>query len=717
MRKVLCASVAVISGYILLTTITTCLRIYYPSFYMDQWETVASFYSHSAVHKLPQWFFSIHNEHQISFARLLFVLDWSWFNGSNKFLVILILGVQAAFVVLFFFLMRKASVSRWMSLTVAFWTIIYLFSCTQLENLAWGFQIAFVGVYFFSFVSILAFSVYLENRKWWLLIVVYLSAVLSSYSMFNGLMVWFLLIWIALIGRSWKNLGGFIVLLALILWVYFKNRHVTQPSLLDSFDSLGSIVQCVQFGLVFLGNPLGKVNMFYPTVYGAFLVFYFGVLLWLIYIRRKALTPVTNAIVFSIFFILGSASLATIGRFSLGMIQATAERYTTPAVLFSCYLFVLTAILLSRKDVQKGYRIVMWVYLALSAIFTGYLVNRQQSYIFHYSNFNIDKEIALTAIQNDVFDPFYLRKIHPRYEVHVPTIQRLKKDPMFGKIHTFNAPNDLAIATPKDPVAEVTEVVFFETKNLEKSRPAYMIYGGLKVCGGLKAEKKHEGATLYLADTEGNWVGSGRVVNWFPSLWPFKELDRAQAELMFVLHMHESVLENKYQLYLQQGKTLTKIGDLNVDHLLHFNRWEIQPFAEYRGEVSDYHVISHDPAWTNNGAYPGIPKQRQVDHNYGTWNGGFDKTGAMRMSISNPEGCRHICIPYVSGPRFQDVCITMIDNSTGEVIYVARPDPHPDHWGLIHFILPRELHTFDLVIDEDGKEWEQWIGIGPPSLY
>ena len=706
----MCAALATVSAYILITTIATCLKICYPSFYMDQWETISSFYQHAAVHKLLWWLFSIHNEHQISFARLLFLVDWFCFNGTNKFLIILMLGIQASFAALFYALLRKSAVSLGSSLMVAIWTIIYLFSLTQIENLSWGFQIAFIAVYFFSFLSILSFSVYLKNRKYWLLIVVYLSAVLSSYSMFNGLLVWFLLIWMALIGKSWKNLGGFLLMLALILWGYFENRHVSQPSLLDSFDSLGSIVRCIQFGLIFLGNPLGKETLFYPTVYGALLLSYFGFLLWLIYIKRKALTPVTNAIVYSIFFILGSASLATIGRFSMGMIQATAERYTTPALLFSCYLLVLTAILLSRKDVQKGYRIVIWVYLALSAIFTGYLVERQQSYIFHYSNFSIEKEIALTAIQNDTFDPFYLQRIHPRYNAHVSTIRKLKQDPAFSKLHNFNAPDGLAIESSENADNAVTDAVFFETTNLEKDKPAYIIYGGLRV------EWKYKGATLYLANEQGSWVGSGRVVNWFRPLWPFKEYDRGEAGLLFVAHMQTDSLEEHYQLYLQKEKKLIRIGDLNASNVVQFNRWEIRPFEEYRGELCDYRVVSRDSAWADDGVYPGVPGRSQVDHNYGTWTGSFNQTGEMRLSISNPKGCRYVVVPYVSGPSLQDACITMIDNSNGEIVYSVHPDPCADKWGIVQFILPRELYSFDLVIEEDGKNWGQWVGIGPPAL-
>ena len=711
MKKVSCAFASIAAVYILVTSITTCLKIYYPSFYWDQWETITSFFQFSDAHRILDWFTAVHNEHEILIPRLLFVLDWKFFGGTNLFLVILTLLFQAAYVYVFYLFLKKESVSFYMRLTVVFWTVIFLFSCTQIENLACGFQISFVEVFLFSFLSIVFCFQYLESKKWWLLASAYLFAIFASFSMSNGFLVWPLLILVFLGSKSWKNAALSFVLLALIAFNYIHNRQPSQTPMLASFRSWKDIINYLQFFLIYLGNPLGKVTLIHATVYGSVLLAYELFILVIVFLNRKRLSLTIYTLLFASLFILGSAAVTSLGRLGLGMIQATAERYTTPALLFSCFLLVITAILLRDKSLRQAVRVVMWLWLALTVVFTGYLLERQKAYIFHYTNWFIDKEIALTSIQNDVSDPFYSRILHPVLEAHIPTIERLKVHPVFGKVHNLEKPDRRKIVDQENLGITVTQARFLETTTLTGDKPAYVVYGGLTTDLGDKGRK------LFLADRDGNWVGSGYTVNWFPRFWPFREFERGQAGMLFAAHMNVNDLAPVYELYIQKGNELYKVGDLDTSNLDPINTCEFMSFKEYRGVISDCEIISLDPAWAEKGAYPGVPSFRQVEKHYGTWTGGFKGTGELRMLIRNPSGYTHINIPYVSGPVIPDASIRLINPETEEEIGIVRPFPNSEQWRVIRFDLPNDTKSIELIARDDGKAWGQWMGIGIPSLH
>ena len=714
MKKFFFASLIIISGYVLITTLATCFSIHFPCFYMDQWETIASYFSFRENHKLLRWFFEYHNEHQIALPRLFHVIDWKYFGGSNLSLIIGILGSQALYAVVFFVILRRAKISVWMNLSIVLWTLIFLFSSAQLENLSFGFQISFVSVFLFSFLSIFLFFEYLSFGKRWQLVCTFVFAILASYSMSNGMLIWPFLILVAAVRKSWRNLIDFGLFCIFFFGNYFT-RTVSpelEGSSLGSFHSLGDLMHFVQFGFVYLGNPLGRVGFGLATVYAGLLIAYLGFLVWIAWVKRREIPHSVVALLIVSFFLVASAWATALGRFEMGIIQATSSRYTTPALLFSCCLLVITALLLRQKDLRKGLRITMGVWLLVVAVFTGYLVKRQGFYILTFKNWHINKEIAFTAIQNNTMDPFYFQIIHPRLKVHFGTIERLKKDPIFGKIYNFKAPDNRRIESPETPLAEVNnnKVHFLETISLDSKHSAYIVYGGLD------ANMKRKGDKLYIADPDGNWVGSGHIVNWFPQYWPFTDFDRRGSKLLFVVHMDAEALSPSYQLYIENGKMLSKIGDLRTDNVEKLFSANLLSFRQYRGVASNYQVVSHDPAWIEKGSYDGVPQYKQIQMNYGTWKAGFAATGELRLRIPDFAGHTELNIPYLSGPVIPNGCLTVIDNKTGKEIAKARPAPYSSHWMVIQFQLPAGLESIDLIVREDGKGWGQWMGIGPPAI-
>ena len=710
-RKLLFGLTGVVSAYVPVTTIATCLSIHYQSIYMDQWEILSSYFRFIDENRFFTWLFAFHNEHQIVIARLFHLADWKWFGATNLFLVICILLTQALYAVFFYRILRRARVSVWASLTVIAWTLIFLFSCSQFDNLGYGFQISFVQVYLFSFLSILLFVDFLVTKKKWQLICGFLFAIMASYSMANGMLVWPILVFIALVARAWKSAIGFGLFCIFFFYNYLSYKAASPQggSILESLHSWHDVLNAIRYGFVYLGNPLGSVSLTYATVYAAILVGYFVFLAWIVYIYRKQVSHLVIALLIVSLFILCTALVTTLGRFEMGIFQATSGRYTTPAVLLSCFLILATVIMIQQKMLKNAFRIVMGLWLLAAVVFTGYMANSQRRWISYYHKDYINKQLALSAIQNDTLNLMNSLELHPLLGLHLGTIKFLKADSVFGKILNFKAPDDHKILPPETPPIEVTTVHFLETTSLDGSRPAYIVYGGLKI------DPNHLGDKLYLADSVGRWVGSGYVIDWLPQFWPLTDFKPEGANLFFFAHLNVSKLDPNYRLYVEEGKALSEIGNLDTSIVESF-LCRLLSFRQYRGVVSQYEVVSRDPAWMEKGSYDGVPQYKQIAVNWGTWKAGDEATGELRLRIPDFAGHTELNVPYLSGPAIPMGHLMVIDNRTGEVISEARPGPYWAHWMVIQFKLPEGLESIDLIVREEGTRTGEWMGIGPPAI-
>jgi hypothetical protein len=711
-KSIVCAAIAVPTLYVLITTLNTCFSISFPSIYMDQWDNIAAYFMHAEDGHILKWLFSFHNEHQILVPRLLFLADWTWFRGTDTFLIVWILANQAVFAFTFYYILRRASLSTLTNLSVIFVTVIFLYSSSQMENLSWGFQVQFVNVYLFAFLSLLFYCDYLSNRTWWRLILTGVFAVMASFSMSNGVLIWPLLLFVATTHKAWKNVIGFGLLFALILSVYLNGNSVVGEAFSRSNHSWKEAIEFIRFVLVYMGNPLGKTSLVTASGFGLISILYLAFLSGIVFTNRKMMTSGTKTLIFSSLFILGSAFITSLGRLQFGILQATSGRYTTPALVFLSLLLVLTAILLNNRNLKLGFRMILWIWLLIVAVFMGYLIKCQRNYIIHYTNKFIIYEIALSAIQNNAFDPYYFSFLHPRMENHLHTIEHLKKDKVLGKNHNLIVPNKPRIEQIDGSVAEMTQVHLLKIASFAGDKPSYIVYGGLK------ADRKTKGARLLIADSTHNWTGSGYVTDRFPASWPFTEFQKGDSDLVFIVHLNADIMQSRFALYLERQHELLKIGDLTKENLQELEECKFIHLDEYSGVIPDYQIVSKDPAWTKDGIYPAAPRPEKIATHYGSWkNGGDAATGELHLSIANLAGFTQLDVPYISGPMIPNGSVILINRATKEVIRRVRPVASSDGWVIIRFNLPKGLESIDLVILDEGDGWGQWMGIGEPSLH
>ena len=156
----------------------------------DEWEVIQEFILYKQGNPLWPTLWASHWGHRFVVPRLVFFANLQW--GSRASLIWLTCGlqlVQIAFLCILSWVLvgRKsrllfgASVAAILSLMI---------SPFQMENFIWSMQFTFPLVYLASGISFLCLALYSDRHRPVFLVVGALAAVVASYTMANGILVW-----------------------------------------------------------------------------------------------------------------------------------------------------------------------------------------------------------------------------------------------------------------------------------------------------------------------------------------------------------------------------------------------------------------------------------------------------------------------------------------------------------------------------------------------
>jgi hypothetical protein len=279
-----------------------------------------------------------HNEHRVALARLQFVVDYRFFEGTNVFLFssiatsCLVLGGTFAAAVWF-------ETRDWLLalgvLAVAGATALPLAGS---ENLLGAFQVSFVQGFLFSTVAILgvvraARSIVASRQAMWTGVTA-IAAAASTYSLANGLLAWVIVVVVAIVlGLPRRNTAALAIAGVVTIATYFW--HFDSVSERNLSDPLG----LAHYVLLFLGSaptPTSGTAAIAGAV-GLILAIVLCRLAWLGRAGRSTLVPFGAAV--SAFIVL-SAVLAATNRLDLGVAQALGSRYSIASYTFWLGIFV-----------------------------------------------------------------------------------------------------------------------------------------------------------------------------------------------------------------------------------------------------------------------------------------------------------------------------------------------------------------------------------------
>lgn len=432
---------------IVLTTLLTMVRAYLPMPLLDQWEELT-----------PQdhfvRLFSPHNEHVLTFPRLIFVVDKEFFGGSNIFNQTVIFIVQLIHAGLLWVISKRSGLPALLSAALI---SSFLFWCYQYENFILGFQVQFVGVCATATAAFFIVGFRRERGILWAIALCFMA----TLTMANGLLVGLLLVSLALLVKlPRKQLLGLIAssLAMVIMFVSLQHAahavHDKRPILEALSKSIGHPQPVLTYMGVYLGGPFGRLLFrsniqTEQAVLVSSIIGILGIGIWLIagailYRRwRHVESPDTGALVLAhiALFAVASALVTAVGRSEgFPIYQAFSGRYGAVVLVFwLCTGLVLWHLALPSRIwsdvVPSAISILVCLVLAASQIFIMRLVltgSLPDTLSFAGSQQHAlagrlpERTASLTAILSSVSDSALMESIYPRPNELQERIPRLR---------------------------------------------------------------------------------------------------------------------------------------------------------------------------------------------------------------------------------------------------------------------------------------------------
>jgi hypothetical protein len=374
--------------------------------------------------------FGRHNEHLIFLPKLGFLLDLQ-LGGSNAVNYVTILLIQLAHAGLLGWMVTAGNAEwRRPDVVALGLALVACFSALQFENLAWGFQTQFVGVY--ALATACFAVVFLGGTGLGATLAACLLGAAAMLTMANGVLVLPIAATLALLaGRPWRQVLAYALASLLVVGI-FAAGHVSPEHHSSPLEALGVPWRVATYVAVFLGRPLADIMRFTMTAEGegllsSILIGAAGLLLAgglavRALVKRRSLSPVEFTLLAGVAYIVASATITAAGRHGFGYVQATSPRYATPALLFWCMLLLWLQLLAHRGG--------KWPALGGSALLAGavaVLTLQQPRSLFLLESFVASRYPAETALIAGIRDEAAFRAVFPVPEVVEPRMARLRE--------------------------------------------------------------------------------------------------------------------------------------------------------------------------------------------------------------------------------------------------------------------------------------------------
>jgi hypothetical protein len=394
-----------LSLYFLVSAILGAIYNFSPVPFWDMWDGYLDFYLRLNGSNWSVWW-EQNNEHRIILAKILFWLDFKLFGGGIVFLIICnyLLAFLAATM---FAVILKAGIGNerftraHLIITAA--VAALSLSWVQSENFLIGFQSQF-----FLAQSLPLVALYLLSRsadpvpgKNLTFALAAVSGVACAGTMANGVLALPCMTLVALVSkfscRKILILTGLAIAIAIL---YFHGYHTPAQHGSPWFAIKDKTIEVLLFTLTYLGSPYfyaAKGSLLAAQLAGAILL-----LALFLFVVRVLSTRNYSALLFSLLgyeiYLVTTALITASGRTIFGIEYAVSSRYTTPALMAWCAMFVMLAIYYrGRPTIVYGVGVVA-LSLALS------LLSRQSLALDRYNDYNFERLIAALALEMGVKD-------------------------------------------------------------------------------------------------------------------------------------------------------------------------------------------------------------------------------------------------------------------------------------------------------------------------
>lgn len=409
----------VLSAFFVLTALIGIFRNYSAVPYWDMWGGNLGFYFRIQEGDWMAWW-AQHNEHRILLSRLLFWIDFHFFNGNHILLFVMNALLATLGFGVFYQYVRdlypdpssKEQRSVWMFILLA-----TSFCWIQADNLICAFQSQFFlaqSLPLLGFYALYRASQPTGSERWFIGACV--LGLLSGGTMANGVLTLPLMTSLAVLLKfNRTRILSLLLLTTLVWWAYFYDyaTPADQGSLLHAFAMHPKTI--IQFALVYLGGPFYYlVPLHWAPQASVWLAFAAGICWMALFLRVAHVTWQTRqmsggldswrlALLGFLTYIAGTALATALARYHTGTEGALASRYMTPALMG----WLAMALLWIPTHTQALNRLLPPLILLLPA---------QIMAIHSRDNSLFERDIAALAANLSIKDEMQIKTIEPSPE-------------------------------------------------------------------------------------------------------------------------------------------------------------------------------------------------------------------------------------------------------------------------------------------------------------
>jgi hypothetical protein len=655
------------------------------------------------------WFFAEHVDHRLVIARLFFTVDHLAFDGRGWFLIISSVVIQLVSGWMLWRLAGRAypqhSSERLMQGLVV---VCCVLSAQQWVNFIWPFQVQFPLVYCAAAGALYALWKATEQNwsRGWLAGSMAL-AVVATYSMANGILVWLVMLiaafwlgmprkWMAAIGAGWVLVGV----------AYFYGWHSFTASRMGTIERLPRMLV---FWPGHLGSPMYPLSALARSYESKLAVgVVAGTLLAIVLLagfialwrRREHFNNARAILLFYCVFLAITSGAMAYGRSPFDLIECYSPRYLTPSYLFWSAMLLWTwpwlRRFLSRNLLYAG---------LCAAILTGIAIH-QRVVLHEVRDRENGERLGEVAIVNNVLDPEPWHWLFHTPAMTLDTIQALRAQHLtvFTEewTHWPGIPVDRRFTIDRTPGA--CQGQFEQTIAIASpQRPGWR-------ATGWAWDNKAKAAPRYIILADGDGQVAGVALGGFPQPREFDALSQQHSATVWNGYVTGNPRPITAYVLEADNRSLCAIGTKGLQRAgaeVAFNTLGI--FLQVSNpEISG--AIVPDGYFKGQGS-PGRPP---VDGPvYGSFPDG--ETGSVRMGPFHLDGRTGIAVPVVTGPETHGLLLQVRDAATKEVLAQMDPPPVRTTWWAWRPDLPegKELNL-EIVAEDKGKGWGQWIAVAWP---
>lgn len=413
----------------LATTIFAVWQHFCPVPFGDSWDGTIGFYMR-AMQAPWQSFFEQHNEHRLTFSRLIFFADVRYFGGRNVLSLLANLVLAGTLAATFYriTLHHRSTLSSPMRFGLAGGVLVFTFSWIQNENFTWGFQSQWFAVYLFALLAFHSIERTAEvegldqrgkSRGWF--VTALASAWVAAYSMSSGVLVLpVMIVQAAYLRLKRRDLAVLVAFTAAVWFAYFIDWIKPASSGNLSTGLREHPVGALRYVLLYLGAPafharLGllfrapafdaRLSLIVAYVSGA-LVLTVLVASCIKTVQSSEKRPRGIAMLAFAIFVAGNAVLTASGRLWFGIETALASRYTTASL--TCWLALIIFMALNSSAAKRFSQVIFVAVVATLIVGAAQRMAIQPDNDVTYSRL-----VAGLALRAHVYDPEIIKAVYP----------------------------------------------------------------------------------------------------------------------------------------------------------------------------------------------------------------------------------------------------------------------------------------------------------------